>query len=149
MKQTVVITKKEKGQSLVELGVVLVVILIILAGVVDLGGIMFQVLAMRDAAQEGAAYTSIYPTACNQTIARVRESLHNPDPNFVDVIVTVNGKACDQATVADACASKEVNVTVRQPNYSLSMPLIGALIGRQTIDLSSNVSSTIIRPPCP
>ena len=143
------ISKKEKGQSLVELGVVLVVVLIVLAGVVDLGGIMFQVLAMRDAAQEGAAYTSIYPTACNQTIARVRESLHNPDPNYVEVIVTVNGKSCESATAADACASKEVNVTVHQPNYALSMPLIGSIIGRQTIDLTSNVSSTIIRPPCP
>ena len=149
MKQPVRINGKEKGQSLVELGVVLVVILIILAGVVDLGGIMFQVLAMRDAAQEGAAYTSIYPTACNQTIARVRESLHNPDPDYVEVIVTVNGKSCEQATVTDACASKEVNVTVHQPNYALSMPLIGSLIGRQSIDLTSNVSSTIIRPPCP
>jgi Flp pilus assembly protein TadG len=149
MRQIVDVSKKEKGQSLVELGVVLVVVLIILAGVVDLGGIMFQVLAMRDAAQEGAAYTSIYPTACNQTIARVRESLHNPDTEYVDVIVTVNGVSCESATAADACASKEVNVQVKQVNYALSMPFIGAFIGKQTIDLDTNVSSTIIRPPCP
>lgn len=139
----------EKGQSLVELGVVLVIIMIILAGVVDLGGIMFQVLAMRDAAQEGGSFLSIYPAECNQAIARVRDSLHNSDPDQVEVLVTVNGVSCEAATTADSCASKEVSVTVRQPNFTLTMPFIGTFLGSQSINLTTNISSTIVRPPCP
>ena len=48
--------RSEKGQSLVELAISLMVLLLILAGVVDLGNMMFQYMAMRDAAQEAASY---------------------------------------------------------------------------------------------
>jgi Flp pilus assembly protein TadG len=150
MKQPACMKKSEKGQSMVELALVLVVVMILVAGVVDLGGMMFQVLAMRDAASEGAAYASIYPTDCNGTTQRVRDSLHNADPTQVFVDVTVNNNACTSpAAIAAACAANEVKVTVRQPEFSLSMPFLGTFLGKQTINLTSNMSSTIVRPPCP
>ncbi len=149
MRTPVPAKESEKGQSLVELAVVIVILLVLLAGVIDLGGLLFQYIAMRDGAQEGAVYASVYPTACNQASARVRESLHNPDPTQVEVAILVNGVACEVATAADACASKEIKVTVRQPQFRLTTPFLGAFIGTQTIDLSANVASTIIRPVCP
>ncbi len=141
--------KTEKGQSLLELGLSAVIILTLLAGAVDLGGLFFQYLAMRDAAQEGAAYISVYPTACNQTIERVRQNLANPDPEQVNITVLVNGVACQNATPADACSSKPVQVIIDQPEYRMTMPFIGSLLGSQSIDLSAKVSSSVIRPPCP
>ena len=51
--------RSEKGQSLVELALIIVFVLIILAGVVDLGRMMYEYLTMRDAAQEGAGYAAI------------------------------------------------------------------------------------------
>lgn len=141
--------KSEKGQSLVELGVVLIVMFIILAGIIDLGGMIFQFLAMRDSAQEGASYASIYPEACNQAIERVKTNLHNTDPSQIFVTITVDGVACHLATPANACASKEVQVVVSQPEYPVSMPFLGVFLGRQTIALEAKVADTIIRPPCP
>jgi Flp pilus assembly protein TadG len=148
------ISKSEKGQSFIELGASMLVLLIILAGVVEIGMFMFQYIAMRDAAQEGAMYASIYPTACNQTIERVKKDLYNVDPTQIDVTVTINGAQCTP-TVPNACASKvvdaynEVRVTIHQPNYRITMPFLGTFLGRQTLDISATTTSTIIRPPCP
>jgi Flp pilus assembly protein TadG len=142
-------SKSEKGQSLVELGVSITILLLILVGVIELGMLLFQYIAMRDAAQEGAVYTTIYPTACNQTIERVKKDLYNIDPSQVDVTVEVNGVLCHLATPADACASKEVRVTVHQPNYQISMPFLGSVLGRQSLDIKASITGTIIRPPCP
>jgi hypothetical protein len=103
---------------------------------------------MRDAAQEGVVYASIYPDACNQTTERVRKSLYNADPNEVIITVEVNGVICTSATAMDACANKEVRVTVDQPEYALTMPFLGSIIGSQTIHVSASMSGTIIRPPC-
>jgi Flp pilus assembly protein TadG len=142
-------SKSEKGQSLLELGVSVTILLLILVGVIELGMIFFQYIAMRDAAQEGAAYATIYPTACNQAIERVKKDLYNVDPSQVDVTVEVNGVLCHHATVADACASKEVRVTVHQAEYPITMPLLGSFLGKQTLDIKASVTGTIIRPPCP
>lgn len=149
MDKSIPLKKSEKGQSLVELGVVVVILMVMLAGVIDLGGLLFQFMAMRDSAQEGAAYASIYPTACNQTLERIKESLHNPDPTQVSIEVLVNGVSCTLATPSDACASNEIKVTVHQPEFKLSTPFLGTFIGKQSIDLSANITSTIIRPACP
>ena len=42
--------KSERGQSLVELAVVIVIMLILLAGVIDLGRVVFEYMTMADAA---------------------------------------------------------------------------------------------------
>lgn len=53
--------KSERGQSLVELAISLVIILFLLAGAVEFGIALFQFIQLRDAAQEGALYASICP----------------------------------------------------------------------------------------
>jgi Flp pilus assembly protein TadG len=45
----------ERGQSLVEFSISLVIILWLLAGAVEFGIALFQYIQLRDAAQEGAA----------------------------------------------------------------------------------------------
>ena len=55
--------KKESGQSLVELALSMTLLLILLAGVVDLGRAFFTYIALRDAAQEGASYAAVYADA--------------------------------------------------------------------------------------
>ncbi len=53
--------RKERGQSLVEFVLILPVLLIILAGMLDLGRLYYAYVAVTDAAAEGAAYAAIYP----------------------------------------------------------------------------------------
>ncbi len=51
---------KQKGQSLVELAVTISLLITLLIGVVDMGMAMYTWITIRDAAQEGAVYGSIY-----------------------------------------------------------------------------------------
>ena len=55
MKNALNYSDSEKGQSMVELAVSVVVLLILLAGVVDLGRLAFYYITLRDAAQEAAS----------------------------------------------------------------------------------------------
>ena len=114
----------EKGQSLVELALTLLIILTLLAGAVDLGMAFFSYVALRDAAQEGALYGSLNPTDSSGIVSRVRQSSSSPI-NLSDVS----------------------NVTVSY-NYRLSMPFIGSILGSTTIPITARVIDTILNPAC-
>jgi len=165
--------KSERGQSLVELAISLIILLIILAGVVDLGNMMFQYMAMRDAAQEAASYGSIFPRDCADIEDRARASLFNageydPDTNPDGIIITIIvtnttespavQKFCVDAAAyedptneidLDACNPHGITVTVEQPNFPITMPLLGTFLGRQTVHLEASMTDTILRPACP
>jgi hypothetical protein len=46
------------------------------------------------------------------------------------------------------CAGGGITVTVTY-NYQLTMPLIGAIIGSQTIPVRASATNTILKPACP
>ena len=143
------LSKAQKGQSFAELGAFMVVLLLILVGVIEFGMLIFQYIAMKDAAQEGSVYATMYPSSCNQTIERVKEGLNSTDLSGVQIDVLVNGLQCNLASAGDACANREIKVTVRQPDYKIMVPFLGTVLGRQTISVSAVATGTIIRPPCP
>ncbi len=53
--------KSERGQSLVEFSLGMVVLLVLVVGITDTARAMFTYLSMRDAAQEGALFGSVNP----------------------------------------------------------------------------------------
>jgi Flp pilus assembly protein TadG len=136
--------RHQRGQSLVEVAISLTIILTLLAGGFDLGFAFFDYIALRDAAQEGALYGSIHPTDTAGITARIQQSSTKPiklatDPNLEAPVIT---------TTIKACSGGAITVRLRY-NYHLTMPFIGALIGRQTIPLTATVSDTILQPKCP
>ncbi len=140
-------SRSTRGQSLVELGLTLVLILTLLAGAVDLGTAFFDYIALRDAAQEGALYGSINPTDTTGIIARVRQSSTKPlnlaDTTNVTIAITITGSAC-----VGTSSNNAITVTVSY-SYPLTMPFIGAILGTQTIPLSARVTNTVLQPKCP
>lgn len=147
----------ERGQSLVELAMSLTIIMLLLAGAVDFSIAYFSFSAMRDAAQEGAAYGSIKPEEAmkpeetNEIIKRVRSASTNPvnlsDTNLVNVQVALSGDSC--TGIHCACEGNEVTVNVIY-DYPISMPFIGAIVGTQKITLNASVTDTILQPfECP
>lgn len=99
--------KSERGQSLVELAISLVIILFLLAGAVEFGIALFQFIQLRDAAQEGALYGSICPhdPDVNDKIKqRVRSASDTPLDLTVTsgadaVTITVEGRQGTTGTV--------------------------------------------------
>lgn len=143
----------ERGQSLVEFGISLVVILFLLAGAVEFGLALFQFIQLRDAAQEGAVYGSICPDSAN-IISRVRNASSSPidltdddptSPDFVDVIIqgrdgsTTTTKAMNQLGAGDGVF---VRVTY---NHQVFMPFATLFTGGSpTIPIAAEVTNTVL-----
>lgn len=147
--------RSERGQSLVELAVSLVILLYLLSGAVEFGIIFFQYVQLRDAAQEGALFGSMGPTGDIE--GRVRAASSSPidlaqddssQPNFVDVQVTAIDKATGLSeTVDTACEGDGLTVTVTF-KHKVFMPFMSTFIG-DWITLDASVTDTVLTPPQP
>jgi Flp pilus assembly protein TadG len=110
---------REKGQSLVEVALVLPVVLVILAIVLDLGRLYYVAVALTDAAGEGATYAAINPADTTGAITRAQEA----SGGFVQIdtgMVTVDAPAM--------AAGAPVTVTV-QYDFKLATPIPYMIFG--------------------
>ncbi len=146
MKTWPLIKRAERGQSLVELAMGLLVLLILVMGIIDLGRVLFYYTTLRDAAQEGAVYGAINPQDCAGIFTRARAPLANSSEGSIDVEVLMNGAACNSAS---ACSGQQIEVIVTQPDFPLITPILGTFIGTEHLKLVSSVTGTILRPNCP
>ncbi|HEX6303515.1 MAG TPA: TadE family protein [Anaerolineales bacterium] len=140
MKALKLASKKERGQSLMELAFSLMFLLVLLSGVVDLGRAFFTYMAMRDAAQEGALYGSIHPGDEIEIKNHVRYSSDMMQNLISNDDITVD--------VPTACNGNPITVELVYNDFPLTMPFIGTFIGSQTIAIRTSVIDTILTPPC-
>ena len=151
----------ERGQSLVELGVSLLILLYLLSGAAEFGVLFFQFVQLRDAAQEGALYGSMNPyTDANsnaafdvgelvnqsQIEARVRAASSSPIDLADTSKVTVAATSSDGSGLF--CEGHGLQVTVSFTHH-IFMPFMPQLLGRSDIPLSATVVDTILSPICP
>lgn len=135
----------ERGQSLVELSISLLVLLWLLAGAVEFGLGFFQFIQLRDAAQEGALYGSINPADTSGIKARVLAQSTSP-------IDLVTEEAAGNLTVAQSftggtatgCITEGLVVTVSY-KHDLFMPFASLFTGgNNSINISASVTDTIL-----
>jgi len=157
--------KSERGQSMVELGISLVILLYLLAGAVEFGVLFFQFVQLRDAAQEGALYGSMNPlsTQWDDIELRARAASDAPvdlaDSTTVDVSILVedkdtgvktlvwkNGAAQGSTTVA--CEGNGIEVVV-EFDHQIFMPFMPQILGNDFVPLTAGVTDTILSPICP
>jgi len=130
----------ERGQSLTEAAIFITLLMIVLAGLIDLGRMYYTYLSLKDAAAEGAAYGSMAPTDLAGVEARVR----GESPGG---LVDWSGAAVHTSFIGPACrgGGVRVEVTIR---YNFITPFIGSIAGSQSIPLSAEVVNTILAPEC-
>lgn len=134
-------TSKERGQSLVETAIALVILLLLVGGIVDLGRAFFTFMALRDAVQEGALYGSVNPTLTTEIKNHVLSS-SDMIPDLIgsdDITVTVIGTAC---------TGNGIQVTATYSDFPITMPFMGTVLGGQTISISATITDTILSPGC-
>jgi len=109
-------TRYEQGQGLVEFAFVATILLVLLVGLLDLGRALFTYMAMRDAAQEGATYGSIYPGENTSIESRTRDTSKHPvdltNTSLVDVQVRLLGPACAGSGI-EVYVDKYIDVKVQ------------------------------------
>lgn len=139
--------RNERGQSLVELAISLLILLYLLSGAVEFGIAFFQYVQLRDAAQEGALYGSMNPGDLTGIEARVRAASSSPIDLSVDDAntgVTVDIGFPD----GDDCEGNGIQVVVTH-DHQIFMPFMPQLLSRDEIALEATVTDTILSPVCP
>ncbi len=91
--------RTQRGQSLVELALVLPLLSVLLMGVVDLGRGVSTYIVLSHSAREGAYWLSTHPYDVNGAVARVEEemTLGGVDPAMATVTVNAadSGGICE------------------------------------------------------
>ncbi len=164
----------ENGQSLVEMAFGLVVMLIILAGVLDLGRLYFTFVALEDAAGEAALFLSINP-GCQSGASNPGPDINCANPNNANwraknagggivnlntTVVSVDSKCYQSDGVtqrttcypaayghADGVETGDVIEVKLTYHYTLMTPVIPEIAGANTIDLVSQATAVIIVVP--
>ena len=125
-----------KGQSLVELALSFVVLMLLIAGSVEFGIIFFQKVQLQDAAQEGAIYGSMCPNDTVSIEDRVGFNSNSPlDLTSPNVFVSVSRD------------TQNVEVVVSY-NHKIFMPFLSRLLGKQFIPLQGRMVSAILSESC-
>jgi Flp pilus assembly protein TadG len=148
--------KSERGQSFIELGISMVFLLVLMSGVMDLGRVIFTYIALRDAVQEGAAYSAMNPNDCAGSITRIRQhtsgAVDLSDGN-IDVTIKINNAVCTTtlttAVLNDICPGGQVEVVAKYNNFVIATPFIGAIVGGQSVSFDTKVIDSIIVDPTP
>jgi hypothetical protein len=152
--------KTEKGQSIVELAVSLFVLLILLAGIVDLGRVLIIQFVLRDAAEEGVVYGTSFPSNCTQILSRITSNIDsqfvkNFDASTIKIQIQSTSPANPAYSSAyPTCSSSYSGITVQGGQrlwvaipytFRVTMPFLGSIVG-QTIPMQVTASGIILRP---
>jgi Flp pilus assembly protein TadG len=146
-KKAMITKKRERGQSLVELSVSLLVLLYLLSGAAEFGIAFFQYVQLRDAAQEGALYGSMNPTSCANILSRVQGASSSPIDlsTAATTSIQINNNDCGSGAYnALAFEGCPITVTVSY-DHNVFMPFMSKIIG-PTIHLRGIVTDTILTP---
>lgn len=146
--------KSEQGQSMVELAISFMVIILVLAGAVDFGRAFFAIIALRDAAQEGALYASINPDDETGIESRVQTMSSSPidmsaiPATDIDVSWSDPSHKCagfyDNAGIEESYA---VSVSVEY-DFNFTMPMIQEIFPGGILRLVIDDTHTILAPAC-
>jgi Flp pilus assembly protein TadG len=142
--------KHERGQSLVELSISLVMLLLLLSGAVEFGMAFFQFVQLRDAAQEGALYGSMNPSQITNIQNRVKGSSSSPinlsGSGVVAITISIDGvPSSDGGYSALDCEGHGLKVQVVY-QHKIFMPFIPQVLNRTHIPLTASVTDTILSP---
>ena len=156
--KTIYLDNFQRGQSLVELAVSFIVIMLLLSGALDFGMALFSYVVLRDAAKEGATYGSLNPTDISGITARVRAASPRDADQFAlypvsiddDTLVNVTVDWTDPSLKCEGLSNGESTgiIVAVEFDYQLSMPLIGSILGGSAIPLRAVATDTILTPSC-
>ena len=141
-------SRRSKGQSLVELALVLPVLLLLVLAAVDLGRIFFARIAVANAAREGAyeasyhgSYIANSPCSDTNTVmcAILNESQRSLAITPADVEWSCNNVGgCSPGTFGDRVSIKVTG------HFQLLTPLLSAFFGGTDVAFSSSATADIV-----
>ena len=151
----------ERGQSMVELALVLPLVLVVVLGLVDLGRIVFVNNTLSDGARHGARHAAIDPGNCGLISQSVRTAILGTDLTTFRVtystiddlgVTTGTYLLCNGGTAGPDLVPREARpgdrVTVDlEASLPLATPFIAAASGHSTFDLKAESTMQVTFVP--
>jgi Flp pilus assembly protein TadG len=158
--------RRQRGQSLAEFTLVLPLLLIILAGALDLGRLYFAYVAVTDVAGEGASYAAAYLPSSDgpcpdQADLSCPYDPHNPDPEGNDrrhldctcqraygaTRGAVQGETLDVVVTVPSGSTfgSQITVTV-QYTHELVTPVLNAIVPGGQLPLTAHARERVVDP---
>lgn len=126
--------KDEKGQSLVEVALAMPILILIMAGILDVGRAYFTYISLSDAAAEGAAYAANHPSLTTEIKERAADASNG---------LVVLGPEMVSVDCASLTAGWPITVSVEY-EYDLITPFIQAFVPDGKINMRATVAQVII-----
>lgn len=127
--------RQERGSNLVEAAIVLPTLLLLLAGVADIGRAFREYIVLTGAAREGARYAAYFPSQQNLIEDHVLQAASDAGVTLArsNVLVTrIQGTGADEAV--RVTATRQVAL------------LLGGVVGLHTLTISSFAEMPILDP---
>jgi len=121
----------QRGQVLVEMALVGLVLILMLAGLIDLWRAYYASIAIADAAAEGAAYGAAFP---NRPQSDIQTRAAGASGGLVSL---------DRSSVSVVTDTQTITVTVTY-TYPLFTPVVQAIAGKDTLILQERVAERIL-----
>lgn len=125
--------RAESGQGMVELAISLIVILVVLAGIVDISRTIMTRMQLQDAAEEGVVYAMAFPKNCTQIQYRVLQNLSKvKSATLSSVVITYTtistGVSVPCASATGDLKGQLIKVSIAN-SFPVSMPFLGTVVG--------------------
>lgn len=156
MNRKPIFNKLQKGQSLVEFSLGMIVILLVMSGLLDLGRVYFTIVALEDGVGEAALYLSIYP-GCMYEGGDFPVDASHPvvaecaNPNNAYFRAQNAGAQEVDWSRATLTFDRPTNYGVGDPvlvsveySYKLLTPIIPSIVGLNPIALGVSASQIIV-----
>lgn len=147
---------RTRGQSLVELALILPVLLLLFASALDLGRLFYSQITISNAAKEGALEAARNPALfdptqpCDATTNRVIcRVINEASGSFYSISPSDVSLICSPSPCpASPAITNTVTVTVNG-HFTLVTPILSAFTGGQTISISSSAVAQLGVKPDP
>jgi Flp pilus assembly protein TadG len=128
--------RRQEGSSIVEFALVLPVLILVLAGVIDLGHAFHDYIVINNAAREGARFASHFPNEPTLIKETTRDEAINTGVTISTTQVSVD---CLNANCSTTLSGDPITVTVRYGYRTLLLQIIGV----RTITLTSRTQMVV------
>ncbi len=128
---------REKGQSIVEVALLFPLLILLLMGVADLGRAYYAVVALKDAAEEGALYAAIDP----DNITEIQNRAVHASSGLVEFEASQVSRLPSSGFIAGA----PVTVTVAY-DFEFYTPIIQAFFDGGSVTLRGQAVNPIVSP---
>lgn len=143
LKANALFRRSEAGQGMVELAISMIIILIVLAGLVDLSRTIITKMSLQDAAEEGVIYAMAYPKNCTQIQYRVLQNLSKvKNITLSSVVIKYDGVACPSS---GDLTGDLITVSITN-SFPVSMPFLATFIG-STRNIAAEAKGVVINSP--